>query len=253
MIEQNKKPLIGITGAEIFNKDEPWAPATHGQSRLFVSAVLHAGGVPIIIPLMHDEAALHQIYDTCDAILFAGGNDPSPELFGETPDKTVTDVSNIRDSVEMALMRWSLEDDKAILGICRGMEILNIARGGSLYQDIPQDFPEAQDHNQSNAKKDIEHIAHILTIDTNSKLAVILQTDSIGTNTHHHQAIKKLGDNLQAVAWAEDGIVEAIEDNSKPYIIGVQSHPESLEAKAVTEWQRLFTAFVVQAAKQATK
>lgn len=246
---ETQKPLIGITGAEIFNREEPWSPVTFGQSSFYVSAVIHAGGLPIILPLLDSEADMRALYARCDAILFAGGNDPHPRLYGEEPDHTVTDVSVFRDTVEMRLMKWSLEDKLPILGICRGMELLNIAREGSLYQDIPQFLPAASNHNLSNTQKDVHYLAHKLTVQAGSKLAVALGVTSVGTNTHHHQAVKKLGDGLQAVAWAEDGVIEAIEDPRMPFVVGVQSHPESLEAETVPEWQGLFKAFVSQAAK----
>lgn len=239
-----KKPLIGITAGEIKNKDEPWAPVTHGQSRTYIEAIIHAGGVPVVLPLVDDETVVRSLYERVDAILFAGGNDIDPALFGEKPHPTVSDVSALRDKVEMWLMRWSLEEGRPILGVCRGMELLNIARGGNLHQDIATTLPEASDHNLSTAAKDIEHVAHVLRLEPASRLAHIVQTTSLGTNTHHHQAINKLGDKLRAVAWAEDGVVEAIEDPSHQFIIGVQSHPESMESKAVPEWQHFFTAFI---------
>lgn len=244
-----RKPLIGITGAEIYNKEEPWSPVTHGQSSFYVSAIVHAGGLPVILPLLDDEKLLRELYERCDAILFAGGNDPDPQLYGEEADHTVADVSKLRDTVEVQLMRWSLDDKRPILGICRGMELLNIVRGGNLYQDIAQHLPAASNHNLSNAKKDVHHIAHNLTVQAGSKLATVLGVTTIGANTHHHQAIKKLGDGLQAVAWAEDGVIEAVEDPKQSFVIGVQSHPESLEAKTVTEWQAVFHSFVEHAAR----
>lgn len=241
------KPLIGITAGEIVNKDEPWAPITHGQSQTYVQAVVRAGGIPVILPLMDDEAVNRALYEHVDAILFAGGNDIDAGLFGEVPHPTVKDVSTLRDVVEMRFMRWTLEDERPMLGICRGMELLNIACNGTLYQDIATALPQASDHDLSTAAKDIEYIAHYLRIKPESRLAVIVGVETIGANTHHHQAINKVGDGLEAVAWAEDGIIEAIEDPSKLFVIGVQSHPESMESRAVPAWHQFFKAFVAAA------
>lgn len=242
------KPFIGITAGEIINKDEPWAPITHGQSVTYVQAIVQAGGIPVILPLVDDEQVNRAMYDRCDAILFAGGNDIDPSMFGEELHPTVKDISKLRDAVELRLMRWSVEDDRPILGVCRGMELLNIVRGGDLYQDIPSMLPDATDHNLSSAAKDIEHIAHVLRLEPGSRFAGIIGKGTLGTNTHHHQAIREVGEGLRAVAWSEDGVIEAIEAEGKPFVIGVQSHPESMWPKAAPEWRNFFQEFVDQAA-----
>ena len=243
------QPIIGITAGEIINKDEPWAPITHGQSQTYVEAIVHAGGIPFVLPLVDDSAINRGTYDYVDAILFAGGNDINPALFGENRHPTVTDVSILRDTVEMRLMRWTLESDRPLLGICRGMELLNVACGGTLHQDIASVLPEASDHDLSTVARDIEHVAHQLRLKTSSRLATIVAANSLGTNTHHHQAINKVGGGLEAVAWSEDGVIEAIEAPDKPFVIGVQSHPESMEARSVPAWRRFFQVFVEEAAK----
>lgn len=243
------QPIIGITAGEIVNKDEPWAPVTHGQSQTYIEAIVHAGGIPFILPLVDDPVVNRAMYDYADAILFAGGNDIDPALFGENRHSTVTGISILRDTVEMRLMRWTLEDDRPMLGICRGMELLNIACGGTLHQDIASVLPKASDHDLSTAAKDIEHIAHRLRLKAGSRLAAIVAADGLGANTHHHQAINKVGEGLEAVAWSEDGVIEAIEAPGRPFVIGVQSHPESMEARAVPAWRRFFQAFVEEAAK----
>ena len=245
-INSARPPLIGITAGEILNKDEPWAPVVHGQSQTYVDAIAKAGGVPVILPLLDNEDLNRQMYERCDAILFAGGNDIDPALFGETAHPSVNDVSVLRDTVEMRLMRWSLKaDGRPVLGICRGMELLNIAHGGTLYQDIASALPDAADHNMSTAAKDIGHIAHYLRVEAGSRLAKLTGMATLGANTHHHQAINELGEGLRAVAWAEDGIVEAIEPvtSDGKFILGIQSHPESME-RTEPAWGTVFKAFV---------
>ncbi len=244
------KPLIGITAGEIINKLEPWAPVTHGQSVTYVNAIIQAGGIPVVLPLCGDEAVARTLYERVDAILFAGGNDIDPALYDAAAHSTVKDISQLRDTMEMRLMRWSLADDRPILGVCRGMELLNIIRGGNLHQHIAEALPEASDHNLSSAAKDIEHIAHYLRLEPDSRLAQIVKVRSVGTNTHHHQAVDRLGDGLRAVAWAEDGVIEAIEDPNKEFVIGIQSHPESMVIKAAPAWRCFFAAFVNEASKR---
>jgi len=238
------KPLIGITAGLIVNKDHPWAPAVYGQSYTYSDAIIHAGGVPVILPLSHDDTALQNMYERMDGILFAGGNDLDPELYGQQPYAETKDLTPTRDIVELWYMRTALADGKPILGICRGMQLLNVVQGGTLYQHIAKDMPEASNHDISNEKKSITHIAHQLHVDKTSRLGHIIQSDSIGANSHHHQAINKLGESLKAVAWSEDGLTEVIEGTDAAYAIGLQPHPESLEASIEPLWQKVFASFV---------
>jgi putative glutamine amidotransferase len=241
------KPLIAITCGEIRNNLETWSPIVYGQSQTYIEAVIRAGGVPFLLPLATAPEVLQRLYALADGVLFAGGNDPAPTLYGEIPSVHVADVSRLRDTVESQLLTWALADKKSLFGICRGMQLLNVHLGGTLYQDIPTDLPQASDHNSSTKRRNLKDIAHILKVKGDSKLAEILESTTIGANTHHHQAVKKLGTNLIADAWSEDGIVEGLELVSGGFAIGVQAHPESLEAHAEVKWQKLFRAFVVAA------
>lgn len=239
---------IGITAGEIDNKEDPWSPTTYGQTHTYSDAVIQAGGVPLILPLTRSNKALRQAYETMDGMLFAGGNDLSPAMYGEKPAYELNNVSAFRDSYEAQLMRWALQDKKPLLAICRGMQLLNVIKGGTLYQDIAAQLPSASDHTASTQAKDRTFIAHKLRIKSGSQFAKIIGDDPLPTNTHHHQAIKKLGDQLVVVAWAEDGVIEAIELKNSGWVIGVQSHPEALVVKAEPRWQKLFTALVDAAA-----
>jgi putative glutamine amidotransferase len=241
------QPLIAITCGEVRNNLEAWSPIVHGQSQTYIDAVIHAGGVPFLVPLTTAAPVLHRLYALADGILFAGGNDPDPALYNEPISEQVTDISRLRDTVEMQLLAWTLADKKPLLGICRGMQLLNVYFGGTLYQDIPTDLPHASDHNSSTKRRSLKDIAHILKVKDGSKLAEILGGTTIGANTHHHQAIKKLGTSLYANAWSEDGMIEGIELAGNSFVIGVQAHPESLEAQTEQKWQKIFKAFVVAA------
>jgi putative glutamine amidotransferase len=241
------KPLIGITAGEITNKYGKWAPHTHGQSYTYVDSIIHAGGVPVILPITGDESVWEQYYARCDGLLFAGGNDIDPSRYGQRRTRKTVSVSKFRDAQEFALMSIALRGDKPMLAICRGMQLLNIAKGGSLVQHIPDSFVGAQDHCSSTSEKDTTHRAHMLKIAPDSQLAQTLGVTNIATNSHHHQAVDTLGEGLVATAWAEDGVVEGLESSDKKYVLGVQSHPESLEASAVPEWSGLFRALVAAA------
>lgn len=238
------KPLIGITVGEIANAMYPWGPIVYGQSYTYCAAIERAGGVPVLIPIMADSKNLKQLYGQLEGILFAGGNDLNPELYDEIAYPTTVDYSDRRDETEVRLMQWALKDKKPILGICRGMQLLNVVRGGTLHQHVLTDVDGADDHTASILRQDPAHQAHKIKINADSRLSRIVQTQSLRTNSLHHQAVKTIGDNLQAVAWAEDGVIEAIESVDDTYILGMQCHPEAMETTVVPEFRRLFRSFV---------
>lgn len=248
-----QKPIIGIVAGEIVNKIEPWAYVNFGQGKPYCDAVIRAGGVPIVLPLTNEKGVIRTYYDMCDGLLFAGGNDVEPSHYGEQPHESVKNLSSIRDSQEMIMMQWALADDMPILAICRGMQLLNVTLGGSLYQDIPTQLEGKQNHDASKEREDTAYLAHQLTLEKNSRLSQILHTTQIAANSRHHQAVHAIGKGLVVNAHAEDGIIEGIELPAHSFVIGVQSHPEGLEAEAVTQWRPLFQAFtdacVVESAK----
>jgi putative glutamine amidotransferase len=239
-----RKPVIGISSGEVYNKLETWRPVTYGQNQAFVESILLAGGVPVLLPLTTDKAVLRQISSMLDGLYLAGGNDLHPQLYGQKPAAAKTeDFSTLRDTTEQALLEYALEDGKPILGICRGMQLLNVQLGGTLYQDINTELPGTLDHNVSNKYKRLTDLSHVLTIKPGSRLAQIVGEGNLGTNAHHHQAVKKLGKGLQAVAWTSDGIIEAIEHLDYPFAVGIQAHPESL-LTVEPRWVALFHAFI---------
>ncbi len=245
------KPLIGITAGTIYNHEFPFYPHTYGQMHTYVESITKAGGVPVVIPIGPAESA-SEVLERLDGVLFAGGNDVSPELYGETAqyiEKRGIDAP--RDAFESELMKRALESQVPILAICRGMQLLNVVRGGTLYQDIAQQVPQADMHEGRLIEEDFQHLAHELTLVPDSKLAKILGMTTIKSNTHHHQAVKDLGKDLSINAHAGDGIVEGIEGTGEGFVLGVQPHPESLVAADVLpEWKPLFDAFVTVAGKR---
>lgn len=238
------KPLIGIIAGEIQNKHIPWYPIAYGQPYTYTDAIIRAGGLPVIIPLTSDKMVVDELYARLDGIMFVGGTDVNPKHYGEKSRRGNMKISDKRDEVELRLMRLALEDRKPILGICRGMQLLNVLCGGTLYQDIAREAPHGRGHRGANEVKDLGHIAHILRLAPDSKLAAVLRTESIKANANHHQAVKTLADNLTATAWSEDGMIEALELAGDAFVCGVQCHPEALEADIETGWRRLFVAFV---------
>ena len=236
------KPLIGITSQQDPNK-HPWAAPMVGQNRQYPDAIWAAGGVPVLLPFAQDTGDLRSLYERLDAVVFAGGGDIDPSEYGESTSLLTKDESNERDRIELQLIKWAIADDKPFLAICRGLQLFNVALGGTLFQDVSSEVPGAENHSISSDKGDRHHLAHNLRIEPTSRLAKIIGDVTIGTNTHHHQAIKKPAPGLTVTGWAEDGIIESVELTSSRFAIGVQSHPESLTTLGLG-WQKLFEAFV---------
>ncbi len=241
-------PLIGITsytvnGALIGRPKRPNAYEYTFQmvSMDYVLAIVRAGGVPVIIPPTTNESLLETYAKKLDGFVFTGGDDISPYLYGEVPIKGLGSVDVERDLYEIKLIRMILEYNKPLLAICRGIQVLNVALGGTLYQDLPSEHPSKINHSYTISSK--SYPAHYVKIDEKSKLARIVGTTRLAVNSFHHQAIKKLGNGLQATAWADDNIIEAVELEGENFVIGVQWHPETMAEKD-TPSQQIFNALV---------
>jgi putative glutamine amidotransferase len=235
-------PYIGITCGTF--RDRDWCPPSIGHRKTYIDAVVAAGGAPVLVPLVDDERVLRAIYDRLDGLLLAGGNDIAPEEYGEAPSAQLGTVDLLRDRVELPLMRWAAEDGKPVLGICRGIQVMNVALGGTLYQDIPTEVAQEIVHNASYLNENWAFMVHELQLDPGSQLAQLFGTTSFPVNSLHHQSIKRIAPGLHAVGWAPDGVVEAVEGNNGHFLVGVQCHPEALQAEADQRWQTLFRSFV---------
>jgi putative glutamine amidotransferase len=236
------RPFIGIPCGTFRDKD--WCPPSFGHRQTYVDAVVAAGGVPLLIPLVEDERVLRALYERIDGLLLAGGRDVEPVFYGEAPIAEIGEIDRLRDLVELPLTRWAARDGMPILGICRGVQVLNVALGGTLYQDIPAQIGSAIRHDDSYLHEDWTHMAHELRLDPASRLAQLIGTQRFTTNSLHHQSVKDVAPGLRAVGWAPDGVIEALEGNNGHFVIGVQCHPEALQAAADPRWATLFRAFV---------
>jgi putative glutamine amidotransferase len=236
------RPYIGITCGTFYDRD--WCPPSVGHRKTYVDAVVRAGGVPLLIPPIDDLEALRAIYDQIDGLLLSGGGDIQSTYYGEEPHPKLGMVDPARDQMELPLARWAVAGGKPVLGICRGIQVLNVAMGGTLYQDIPSQLESVLQHDLSYAKQDWTFFAHDLRLDAGSHLAEMFGTTLLPTNSLHHQSLKDVATGLRAVGWAPDGVVEAVEGSNGHFLIGVQCHPEALQAVADPRWQALFQRFV---------
>lgn len=227
------KPIIGL------NLDLHAGPPSKASVRTnYLDAIEHAGGIPLLLPPMPDGDIMY-VLQRVDGLCFIGGDDYSAACYGDPQSPLAQIIDPRREVFDLSLIRHAfLQTRLPILGICGGCQLLNIARGGTLIQDIPSELPDSQ-VTHTRPKLSAQAIAqaqgqdpsqlrtkHIVKLVEGSELAKIYNTDTLDVPTSHHQAVKTLGDGLKPVAYAEDGIIEALEHLDRPFTIGVQWHPE---------------------------
>ena len=241
------RPVIGIVCAE--NDPTPPGESRKNQAGVrYVEAVRSVGGLPLLIPLQYPTGEIERLTRLFDGILIIGGNDVDPKRYNGVPDPSVSAPNPERDALEIAIVRLAAEQDLPLFGICRGEQVMNIAMGGTLYTDLPSQFPTVLRHQQSDDTP-VSKLTQRVRIDPASRLYAIVGAETIWTNTFHHQAVQRLGNGFRVAAAATDGVVEAIEIPERSFFIGVQWHPEGLQDHA--EEARLFKAFVAAAAARA--
>jgi putative glutamine amidotransferase len=236
------RPIIGLTcgdGADSASEDVG-LPGTYARS------VYRAGGLPVLIAPPREDAdadALTGLLERIDGLLVPGGVDVDPRHFGEPPHAALGRVSPDRDALEIPLIRAALRRGTPILAICRGIQVLNVAAGGSLYQDLAAQVPGAIQHRQAAPRW---HASHTVAIAGDSRLARILGGEQAAVNSFHHQAVKELAPGFVATAAAPDGVIEGIECPEHPFAVGVQWHPEGMWVRHPVMLE-LFTALVLAA------
>jgi putative glutamine amidotransferase len=216
------RPLIGITVAD------GDARGRHALRVDYVRSVEQAGGVPVaLVPLAEETVPL--VLSRLDGLVLSGGGDLDPAHYGAAPHATLGSVSPRRDTFELALAREALLRDLPLLAICRGQQLLNVARGGTLLRDIPSELRGATEHDSRGPRSRCLHEVQLLP---DTRLRAILGRDTLAVNSFHHQAVDRLGDGMVIAARCPaDGVVEAVEMPSYRFVVGVQWHPESF-------WQR---------------
>ncbi|HZS78491.1 MAG TPA: gamma-glutamyl-gamma-aminobutyrate hydrolase family protein [Ktedonobacteraceae bacterium] len=233
------RPLIGIPTQADY-RDGTRRPV-YCNNRSYIHAIEDAGGVPVLIPMLNDIHLLDSLLARLDGLLLTGGVDIQTRLYGETP-RTKVDVPDERlDELEMMLANWALQEDMPVLGICRGMQMMNVALGGTLYQDIQEDHPGSMTHCRRDMPRDF--LAHPIYISGGSLAEKALGTRKYLANSLHHQAVKTPGKGVVISGRAEDGVAEVLEVPDLRFALAVQYHPEEIYKKEATS-ARLLRAFV---------
>lgn len=210
------KPIIGVMPLYDEERESIWMlPA-------YMDGLREAGAVPVILPLVIDDEDIGLIDNMIDGYLFTGGHDIDPYLYGEE-NRSCGVINHDRDRLEKAVFEKAYGGDKPILGICRGLQIINAFLGGTLYQDLPTERPTDTAHVM---ERPYDRAVHNVKIERKSSLYKLLETDTLGVNSYHHQAIKDIAPPLSVMAVAEDGTAEAFEDRTRRFLWAVQWHPE---------------------------
>ncbi|MBD1371231.1 gamma-glutamyl-gamma-aminobutyrate hydrolase family protein [Hazenella sp. IB182357] len=227
------KPVIGITMS-----------LEHEQKQTlrkdYSDSVIVAGGMPILLPYCTEQEVVMQMVEQIDGLVLSGGGDIDPSLFDEDPHPELRELTPQRDHMEMQLIKQCQIAQKPILAICRGCQILNIALGGDMYQDLGTQKDFVIQHTQQAPRS---YASHQITIQKESALYQILGKSRHKVNSYHHQANRRLAPSLRAVAWSTDGVIEAIEQQEGAPIMGVQWHPECMTQTDI-DARKLFAWFV---------
>jgi putative glutamine amidotransferase len=236
------QPLIGVSTSITVGE----YPERAYVNSAYLRAVEQAGGIPVLLPPQLSAAARETLWRRLDALVLTGGGDIEPTRFGESAHPSTTLVSTDRDGLELELVDRALRDDVPLFGICRGLQVLNVALGGTLHQHVPDTVGDAVQHSQKEKRDVATHPVKLLTEGT--RLGEIIASPELAVNSFHHQALRTLGRGLREVAWAPDQVIEAIEhEDRRRFVVAVQWHPEDLVAHHAAA-RALFTA-VVDAAR----
>jgi putative glutamine amidotransferase len=247
-----KRPIIGVPTQTLQSLGGVSAeiPASWVMSQRYVLTLTNAGAIPWLIPLVDDET-LRGVYDALDGVFLPGGADIDPVSYGTAPHPLCDKTDRERDRVELALARWAMAEGKPVLGVCRGMQLINLAAGGTLYQDIADQMPNAIKHDYfpfSGQNFTRDYLAHEVSVAEGTRLANIFGAGTLEVNSMHHQGVRDIGSGLVVSATAPDGLVEGLESEDARYVVGVQWHPEALTDSQLAA-RHLFDEFVQVAAE----
>lgn len=231
------KPLIGIT---TYNGKTPNNNPITAVQHSYIRAVTQAGGLPVLIPSILSEQDFYDLYSRLQGVMFTGGGDVSLKYFDGTDHVRITGVDENRDMTEIFLLRKAVQDGKPLLGICRGVQVMNVALGGTLYTHIPHELKGALDHDYPGEM--FPALVHDVNVDETTRAAGIFGETLLHVNSLHHQGLKDIAPGLKVAGHAPDGLVEVVEITGHPYALGVQWHPEWLTDQPVM--RRLFKSFV---------
>ncbi|HEY7419510.1 MAG TPA: gamma-glutamyl-gamma-aminobutyrate hydrolase family protein [Ktedonobacteraceae bacterium] len=233
------RPLIGIP-CHAGLRAETERPIYY-NNRTYTQAVEQAGGTPVLIPILDEIESLDTLLPRLDGLLISGGIDVDPCHYDEEPHPLLGETNPQLDKLEMKLIQWALEHRKPTLGICRGMQVMNVALGGTLYQDLNAEISDCLRH--ANWDLPRNKLVHRVDVVAGSRTESVLGVQELMVNSLHHQAVKEPGENVFISGYSEDRVAEILEVSGHPFMMAAQCHPEELYAEHEI-WQRLFSAFV---------
>ena len=233
------RPLIGLPCQADYREGS--GRPIYCNNRAYVHALEHAGGVPVLIPMVNDTETLTTLLGRLDGILFSGGVDIQPVHYGEDPHALLGEVDQQLDELELTMVHWALQENLPTLGVCRGMQLVNIAFGGTLYQDVTAQVPGSIQHCKRELPRNT--LIHSIHIEEGSRVEEVFGTRELWVNSLHHQAVKEPGRGVRISGRAEDGIAELLEVPEKHFVVAAQGHPEEIYTHEPV-WAKLFTAFV---------
>jgi putative glutamine amidotransferase len=231
-------PRIAVSGVV-----RSWGGADRtGINAAYVRSVVAAGGVPLVVSPLVEPSLAARALDGMDGLLLSGGEDMHPAWYGQEPSPRLSPPSRERDLSELALFGVARQRGMPILGICRGIQLINVAMGGTLFQDLPSERPGSVGHDAGGARDARTHVVHLAP---GSRAAQVLGATELSVNSFHHQAVARLADGLIASGWTEDGVVEAVESPpDAPWLLAVQWHPEEMHADGAAPERGLFRALI---------
>ena len=237
------QPVIGITTFEGTNPDGlPIATLLHA----YIHAIIQAGGIPVLIPSMLADQGWDVLYERLDGILFSGGGDIAPEYYHGERHQRVAGIDPLRDTIEFNLLRAVVDDGKPFLGICRGIQTVNVGLGGTIYEHLGEQFRGEIDHTYPSTMRTT--LVHEVRIEEGTRIAEVVGEPILKVNSLHHQGLKDIAPDLRVTGHAPDGLVEAVELPDHPFGLAVQWHPEWMIDQRST--RNLFRAFIEAAEKK---